>query len=192
MMIKDTSYEVHIPKTLLRWLGILTFTRRSLDHSSIKHRCLPEVVHVLLVIDLSVMIGLSKIAIICLRIFIHTIEVILRVSKLARIIDEAIAAGTAWEEYNEQLSRQIQIARISNSTTIVYSLTHLFVLDLFDDIFFVIRILRLVIGFGIKKFAAIFLLYFLSHFVHILEFTSTLFFGLVCMISSWSHSSTLP
>lgn len=188
MMFKHTSNEIHIPKTLLRWLGILTFTRRSLKHSSVKHRCLPEVAHVLLVIDLSVMIGLSKIANICLRVFIHAVEVILRVSKLARIIDEAIAAGTAWEEYNEQRSRQVRITRTSNSTEIVNSLTHLFILDLFDDVFFVIRILRLVIGFGIKKFAAIFLFYFLSHFVHILEFVSAPFFGLLCMISSWAHS----
>ena len=80
MMVKHATNEVHIPKTFLRWLRILTFTRRGLEHPSIEHGSLPEVAHILLMIYLPVMIRLAMIAFVRMRICIHTVEIILSVS----------------------------------------------------------------------------------------------------------------
>jgi hypothetical protein len=93
-MIKYTSNEIHIAKALLRWLRILTFIR-SLEHSSIEHGCLPEIAHFLLMVDLSMMIRLSMIAIVGDSICIHTVKIVLGISKLTGIINETVAEGIA-------------------------------------------------------------------------------------------------
>jgi hypothetical protein len=89
MIIKYTPYEVHIAETLLRMLSILAFTR-GISHPSIQNRGLHLTFHFALVIDLSMEERFLMLAIFDHGICIHTVKIVLRVSKLTGIIDEAV------------------------------------------------------------------------------------------------------
>lgn len=93
VIIKYASYKIHISEALLRMLRILAFGRR-IFHPSIQYRSLQLIFHFTLVIDLSMKERCLAFTIIDHGICIHAVKVILRVSKLTRIIYKAVTETT--------------------------------------------------------------------------------------------------
>lgn len=132
MIIEYTPYEVHIAETLLRMLRFLAFTR-SVSHPPIQNRGLHLTFHFALVIDLSMKERFLMFAIFYHGICIHTVKIVLRVSKLTGIIDEAATERTM--QYKGRCTgRKHQAIKCY---TQLHSLTHLFVFDLFYGFVFI-------------------------------------------------------